>query len=139
MTKTLSSSCRYKFWIPTLLVVALCIQASKAIACDPGTFDNGSGACSSCDTTKCLECDASATTCTACPEGKYLSSSACSTCPTGCGTCRDASVCMTCKSGYVLAGSSCPTEAQARSNNTTSSGLAYGWIIAITAGGLRTP
>lgn len=109
----------------------------NAIACDPGTYDNGAGACANCDLTKCLECDTSPTKCTACADGKFLQDPTCATCPTGCQTCRNSDICLTCTQGFVLASTKCITESQARSSSSSSSssGLHYGWIIAITAGG----
>jgi hypothetical protein len=118
----------------TVLILVLCTQKAHCIACDPGTYDNGVS-CSNCDTSVCLECLSSPTSCTVCPEGKYLNSNVCSTCPSGCSTCRSNNVCMTCSSGYVLSGANCITEAQAQANPSSTSGLQYGWIIAITAGG----
>lgn len=121
------------------ILLAFCTQRTSAIACDPGTYDNGAGGCSNCDTSACLECDVTPTQCTFCQDGKYLSSSQCFNCPTGCQKCTDANVCSACTAGYVLASTKCITESQARaansSNNSTSSGLHFGWIIAITAGG----
>lgn len=118
-------------------VFLMCLGNLYAIACDPGTYDNGAGGCSSCDLTKCLECDVTPTKCTACADGKFLVDPSCVTCPTGCQTCRNNDICLTCSQGYVLASTKCITEAQARSNSaaSSSSGLHYGWIIAITAGG----
>lgn len=119
-------------------ILLICLGKIEAIACDPGTYDNGAGACSNCDLTNCLECDTSPTKCTACADGKYLQDPNCTTCPSGCQTCRSSDICLTCTQGYVLSSTKCITEAQARSNaasSSSSSGLHYGWIIAITAGG----
>lgn len=123
----------------SLFLVAFCVPKVSAIACDPGTYDNGAGSCSNCDTSACSECDVSPTNCTFCPDGKYLSGNKCVVCPTGCLKCTDANICSTCTAGYVLASTRCITESQARAANSntasTSSGLHFGWIIAITAGG----
>lgn len=123
----------------TILLVTLCVHHVSAIACDPGTYDNGAGGCSNCDTTACLECDVSPTQCTFCSDGKFLNGIKCMGCITGCQKCNDGVSCSACSGGYVLAGTRCITESEARAansaNTTSSSGLHFGWIIAITAGG----
>jgi len=60
-----------------------------------------------CDSTACLTCNHTNTTCFSCQLGKLLSGTTCITCPTGCLNCTSSTNCVLCSSGYTLVSGSC--------------------------------
>lgn len=79
-----------------------------AKSCKPlsGYYEDGNDVAPKCDS-NCLECITTATTCTSCVAGKFLSSQKCLPCVWPCITCSDATLCKTCVAGLTKTGYSC--------------------------------
>mgnify|MGYP002865461288 CR=1 FL=1 len=78
-----------------------CLVCSSATACticnDTFAVQSGTNWCEKCHN-PCYKCSSlSATACTSCLIGYYLSGSTCPNCPPLCSSCTNASLCLTCK------------------------------------------